>query len=383
MRLALWIGLGACQPRRRRRDRRLAAPGRPRGVAHGDHRPAACRRLFARRRRRLVLAVVVRRLAKSRCCPAEPGIVRFREHMTSGAVVMEVVEAVPPQRFVTRIADPDQPFGGTWTFEIAPDPAGSRLTITERGEVYNPIFRFMSRFIFGYTATMESFLRALRARLGADARSPRPLGSASREWPPRCARRDGGSLSLAGAAARLRLAGGRTQIADHDLRERSERPPARRSRAAIPPSVAKAPFPARERAPAPASPNARAPNGNRSQSRLVYSVDLWAEPSWASSSSACCSPFCGPAIRRSRSRCARRVEDASGQSVSRGAFYTTLDRLERKGLLRWTAVRGDDHRDGLPQRRFRVTAQGLRELKASRKTLLALWEGLEWTLGEN
>ena len=77
------------------------------------------------------------------------------------------------------------------------------------------------------------------------------------------------------------------------------------------------------------------------------------------------------------------VEDASGQSVSRGAFYTTLDRLERKGLLRWTAARGDDHRDGLPQRRFRVTAQGLRELKASRKTLLALWEGLEWTLGEN
>ena len=46
-------------------------------------------------------------------------------------------------------------------------------------------------------------------------------------------------------------------------------------------------------------------------------------------------------------------------------------------------MRGGDDRDGLPQRRFRVTAQGLRELKASRKTLLALWEGLEWTLGEN
>ena len=52
------------------------------------------------------------------------------------------------------------------------------------------------------------------------------------------------------------------------------------------------------------------------------------------------------------------VEDASGQPVSRGAFYTTLDRLERKGLLRWTAVRGGDDRDGLPQRRFRVTAPG-------------------------
>ena len=106
-------------------------------------------------------------VSKIEVLPAEPGVVRFREHMTSGAVVMEVVETVPPQRFVTRIADPDQPFGGTWSFEIAPDPAGSRLTITERGEVYNPIFRFMSRFVFGQTGTMERFLRALSARLGA------------------------------------------------------------------------------------------------------------------------------------------------------------------------------------------------------------------------
>jgi uncharacterized protein YndB with AHSA1/START domain len=99
--------------------------------------------------------------------PAEPGVVRFREHMTTGPVVMEVAETLPPQRFATRIADPDQPFGGTWTFEIAPEAVGSRLTITERGEVYNPIFRFLSRFVFGYTATMDSFLHAATARLGA------------------------------------------------------------------------------------------------------------------------------------------------------------------------------------------------------------------------
>lgn len=106
-------------------------------------------------------------VSKVEMLPAEPGIVRFREHMTSGPIVMEVAEAVPAQRFVTRIADPDQPFGGTWTFEIAAEPGGSRLTITERGEVYNPIFRFVSRFIFGHTSTMDSFLRAVSARLGA------------------------------------------------------------------------------------------------------------------------------------------------------------------------------------------------------------------------
>ena len=95
-----------------------------------------------------------------------PGRIRFREHMSTGPVVMEVDEAIPPSRFVTRIADPDQPFGGTWTFEIAPAGAGSRLTITERGEIYNPIFRFMARFIFGYTATMEVYLRSLKKKFG-------------------------------------------------------------------------------------------------------------------------------------------------------------------------------------------------------------------------
>ena len=95
------------------------------------------------------------------------GTIRFREHTSSGPIVMEVDEARPPSRFVTRIADPDQPFGGTWTFAIAPDAGGARLTITERGEVYNPIFRFMARFVFGYTATMDGYLRSLQKKLSS------------------------------------------------------------------------------------------------------------------------------------------------------------------------------------------------------------------------
>lgn len=76
-----------------------------------------------------------------------------------------VVESVPPSRFVTKIDEPDAPFGGTWTMEIAETPNGSRLTITERGEIYNPIFRALARFVFGYTSSMESCLEAARRRL--------------------------------------------------------------------------------------------------------------------------------------------------------------------------------------------------------------------------
>ncbi|MDP2321534.1 MAG: PadR family transcriptional regulator [Acidobacteriota bacterium] len=73
----------------------------------------------------------------------------------------------------------------------------------------------------------------------------------------------------------------------------------------------------------------------------------------------------------------REVLRASGHEPSRGAFYTTLDRLDAKGLVRWTTGPGAEGRDSLPQRMFTVTPDGLAALKASRKALLELWTGLD------
>jgi len=70
----------------------------------------------------------------------------------------------PPSLLVARIADPKLPFGGTWTYRIAPAAGGSDLTITEDGQVYNVFFRFMSRFVFGHHATMDGFIKHLQAR---------------------------------------------------------------------------------------------------------------------------------------------------------------------------------------------------------------------------
>lgn len=88
----------------------------------------------------------------------------YQEWWEGATVKSEVVESAPPSRLVTRIIDETQ-FGGTWTFEIAPTPAGSRLTITERGEIYNVVFRALAKYIFGYTGTMDSFLAAAGAKL--------------------------------------------------------------------------------------------------------------------------------------------------------------------------------------------------------------------------
>lgn len=94
--------------------------------------------------------------------------VRFRQYTSAGSITMQVEESTPPSRFVTRIADPDQPFGGTWTFELVGNTASKTLvTITERGEVYDPLFRFMSKFVFGHTSTMDSCLAAPTTKFGA------------------------------------------------------------------------------------------------------------------------------------------------------------------------------------------------------------------------
>jgi uncharacterized protein YndB with AHSA1/START domain len=83
------------------------------------------------------------------------------EHGSGGKMTLTVERMEIPTLLVGRIADPDLRFGGTWTYRITPTTAGSALTITEDGEIYNPIFRVMARFVFGYEATMASYLNAL------------------------------------------------------------------------------------------------------------------------------------------------------------------------------------------------------------------------------
>jgi len=90
------------------------------------------------------------------------------EHGPTGPLPMEVAESAPPTRLVARIIDDGLPFGGTWTYELSPAGSGTRLTLTEDGEVYNPFFRFVSRFVMGHERTMRRYLGDLTASLGGE-----------------------------------------------------------------------------------------------------------------------------------------------------------------------------------------------------------------------
>jgi PadR family transcriptional regulator, regulatory protein PadR len=79
---------------------------------------------------------------------------------------------------------------------------------------------------------------------------------------------------------------------------------------------------------------------------------------------------------------ARELETRAGRRVSRGALYTTLDRLDDKGLVRWKTVPGTEARDGLPRRLYAVTAAGVAAVRAARDVVRKLWNGLDAKLKE-
>lgn len=74
------------------------------------------------------------------------------------------------------------------------------------------------------------------------------------------------------------------------------------------------------------------------------------------------------------------LEQSAGREVSRGAFYTTLDRMEAKGYVKWKSMPAHVDRGGMPQRLFKVTPAGVRALQVSRKALMTLWRGLDEVL---
>lgn len=111
--------------------------------------------------------------------PSDSGHVAWREHGKNDAISYAIEQAERPRRLVTRITDTSLPFGGSWEYLIIPEGTGSRVQITEHGEVYNPVFRFVSRFIMGHSGTATAYLKSLTALFGT-APEPEPKeGSAT------------------------------------------------------------------------------------------------------------------------------------------------------------------------------------------------------------
>ncbi|SRR6266566_3608601 len=98
--------------------------------------------------------------------PAIDGRSQFRGIGKDGWILYPIDSIAPNEYLVTRIADRSLPFGGKWTYQLTPRGDSTTLRITEDGEVYNPVFRFVSRFVMGHTATIDQYLSDVGRRIG-------------------------------------------------------------------------------------------------------------------------------------------------------------------------------------------------------------------------
>ena len=99
--------------------------------------------------------------------PDKDGQEAWRQKVGGWDMPLLVIESQPPRRLVTKIdAPPGGSFGGTWTYELTADSGGTRISVTETGWIGNPVFRFMSRVLFGYYGTLDGYLKALGKRYG-------------------------------------------------------------------------------------------------------------------------------------------------------------------------------------------------------------------------
>ncbi|PJZ48306.1 LIC10604 family protein [Leptospira saintgironsiae] len=76
-----------------------------------------------------------------------------------------IIEEKSPHSLKTKILSEDLPFGGGWEFEISRNDPTTKLKITEKGFVTNPLFRVLSKFVFGYDTTLKTYLDDLSKKL--------------------------------------------------------------------------------------------------------------------------------------------------------------------------------------------------------------------------
>lgn len=70
------------------------------------------------------------------------------------------------------------------------------------------------------------------------------------------------------------------------------------------------------------------------------------------------------------------IEESTHREVLVGSVYAALERLEGKGLVASEVGEPTPERGGRAKRYFRITDEGLREVRSTRSALIKLWQGI-------
>ena len=99
--------------------------------------------------------------------PDRDGLQVWRENYKgSDSMTLITEQLIPPTYLVRTIAD-EGSFSGSWEFSLLTNPVGggTAITLTERGQVRNPLFRFIAHYVLKYRS-MDDYLRQLAAKFG-------------------------------------------------------------------------------------------------------------------------------------------------------------------------------------------------------------------------
>lgn len=75
------------------------------------------------------------------------------------------------------------------------------------------------------------------------------------------------------------------------------------------------------------------------------------------------------------------LQAMTGRQCSLGALYTTLERLERKGLIRTWVGEPSPERGGRAKKMVRITAKGVREAQVFYEAMIKVSVGAAWATG--
>lgn len=74
------------------------------------------------------------------------------------------------------------------------------------------------------------------------------------------------------------------------------------------------------------------------------------------------------------------LADVIIRDVTIGALYTTLERLEKKGMIESKMGEATPERGGRAKKYFKVSAKGQHALKRSKQALTLMWKNVTFTL---
>ena len=106
-------------------------------------------------------------VARTMVVPVTPDALwsAVRDSVQRGSMSFTVrTEDAPRLMVADRLDDNMQP-AGTWTWSMEADGSTTRITITQRGSVENPISRFISTYA-GHARPIDRYLRELAGQLG-------------------------------------------------------------------------------------------------------------------------------------------------------------------------------------------------------------------------